>query len=44
MAKKKRRAGANHSQAIRDYLAAQPQATPNEIVAASKQQLPPQHP
>ena len=35
MAKKRR---GNKSQAIRDFLAANPQATPNEIVAGLKQQ------
>ena len=38
MAKKRSARGVNKSQAIRDYLAANPQATPNEIVAALKQQ------
>ena len=38
MAKKRSAAGANKSQAIRDYLSAQPEATPNEIVAGLKQQ------
>ena len=38
MAKKRSARGVNKSQAIRDHLAANPQATPNEIVAALKQQ------
>ena len=38
MAKKRSARGVNKSQAIRDYLAANPQASPNEIVAGLKQQ------
>ena len=38
MAKKKSAGGVNKSQAVRDYLAANPDASPNDIVAGLKQQ------
>ena len=38
MAKKRSAGGVNKSEAIRNYLAANPQASPNEIVAGLKQQ------
>ncbi len=36
MARKKKATGVNRSQAIRDYLAEKPKATPKEVVAALK--------